>query len=172
VAAGSGSSTYQYRFWQSGNGGSSWSIVRDWSSTATYTLGAATPVGTYLITAEVRVNPAGGRDAVSASVPFELRILPATAVGVTADLTSPQLQGTAVAFTAAGSGTTAPMSYRFWRSANGGASWSIVRDWSTAQTWTMPASTATGSYLVSAEVRTGASAGRDAVSPNVPFLIQ
>jgi FtsP/CotA-like multicopper oxidase with cupredoxin domain len=64
---------------------------------------------------------------------------------------SPATAGTAVLFSAYGSGSTAPYQYRFWQ--NG----VMVQDYGVGSTWTMPASTLPGTYTIIADVRTSLS---------------
>ena len=82
----------------------------------------------------------------------------ATGVTLTPSKPTPHVVGTLVQFTAAGSVTPAPATpvayeYRFWLSTNGGAK-VMVQDWSTDDTWILPASTAVGNYVITADART------------------
>ena len=157
TAMGQGSTAiYQYRFWQSLDGGQTFTVVQDWTTAASWTLGANAPVGTYLIIADVRTDPATAtRDAYAwlnyavVSTP----VVPATGVTLTPSLPSPQPPGTAVAFTAAGQGSTG-YEYRFWLSPDNGATWTVVQDWSATDTWTLPSTTLEGDYVVLADVKT------------------
>jgi len=166
TATGSGSSGYQYRFWFFN--GATWSVVQNWSGAATWVLSSATPPGSYLVSAQVRTTVASTGDAASANLPFQVRPLAATGVTLTADLPSPQSTGTAVVFTAAGQGSSG-YQYRFWFLGAGG--WTVVQDYSTTATWTLPGTTAPGNYQVGVQVRTSNLVGADAASPNMPFSI-
>ena len=73
---------------------------------------------------------------------------PATGVTLTPNLASPHTEGTGVIFTASGSGSNAAYLYQFLR--NG----TIVQDYGTASTWTLPASTAVGTYSITVNVKT------------------
>jgi FtsP/CotA-like multicopper oxidase with cupredoxin domain len=157
TAAGQGSTSYQYRFWQSANGGLTFTMVQDWSATATWTLPATTPVGTYLIIADVKSNlSATVRDAYTWMnyAIVNAAIVPATGVTLTAGAPSPHVAGTGVIFTATGQGGSGGYRYRFWESADGGVTFTVVQDWSATATWTLPATTAVGTYLVIADVTT------------------
>ena len=62
------------------------------------------------------------------------------------------LAGTSIVFTASGVGSTVPYQYRFWL--NNGTTNTIVQDYSTLATWTLPPSTLAGNYTVTVDVRT------------------
>jgi FtsP/CotA-like multicopper oxidase with cupredoxin domain len=156
TAVGQGAATYQYRYWLSADGGTTWTMTQDWSPTATWTLPGTTPVGAYLVVADVKSNAsATTRDAwtwMSYAI-VDTAIVPATGVTLTASPGSPAVAGTAVTFTASGQGSTG-YRYRFWLSADGGASWVVAQDWSAGATWTLPSTTPVGTYLVVADVTT------------------
>ena len=167
TAAGQGASNYYYQFTLTPNGGVG-TIVQPWSSTATYTLPNTTPFGRYFISAEVRTAVTGTRDAVT-SMSYTLNAIPATGVTLTSDLASPQNAGTAVTFTAAGQGSSNYF-YRFTLTPSGQGG-TVVQNWSTTPTWTMPTTTAAGTYFISAEVRTATSGARDAVVSSPAFIL-
>ena len=77
---------------------------------------------------------------------------PASGVTIAASPLS-ALSGTAVVFTATGSGSTAPYQYRFSLSSNGTGT-TVVQDYSLADTWTMLGTTPSGTYTITADVRT------------------
>jgi hypothetical protein len=115
-------------------------------------------LGDYVVLADVRSSTTAlNRDAytfVTFSIVNALNP-PASGVTLTSNLASPQVGGTAVTFTAAGLGSTG-YRYRFWLSNNNGATWAIVQDWSPTATWTLPGTTAVGTYVVLADVNTNA----------------
>jgi IPT/TIG domain-containing protein len=86
---------------------------------------------------------------------------PATGVTLSADLPSPQLAGTFVTFTAAGTGASG-YQYQFWLSADAGATYALAQDWSAATTWTTPSSLAAATYRVLVDVRTSPGVAFDA----------
>jgi hypothetical protein len=88
--------------------------------------------------------------------------VPATGVTLTANVASPVLAGTAVTFTAAGQGSPFRYYYQYWL--DPGTGWTMVQDYSTNPTWTLPASTPIGSYRVSVHVRTSAAMWMDAAA--------
>ena len=160
TASGTGSSGYQYRFWL--HNGASWSMVQDYGVGATWSLPASTPVGSYTIAVDVRTSSAVYRDAV-AYLPYQIgsAVTPATGVGITPDQGSPHTAGTAVLFTASGTGSSG-YQYRFWL--HNGASWSMVQDYGVGSTWSLPASTPVGNYTIAVDVRTSTAVYRDAVN--------
>ncbi len=84
----------------------------------------------------------------------------ATGVTLTPSLASPQVLGTAVAFTAEGQGSSG-YQYRF--DFYNGSTWSTVQDYSSTNAWTMPASTPVGDYWVAVLVRTNPSGAHNAI---------
>src|SRR5438034_923210 len=72
-----------------------------------------------------------------ADLPYAIQALgPVSAVTVTADRAAPQLPGTTITLTAAATGGTAPVQFKWWvYSATG---WTVLQDWSpaTSATWT------------------------------------
>jgi hypothetical protein len=61
VAAGIGSSGYDYQFWL--NNGAGWTVVQDYGNGASWTLPASTPAGSYTVTVYVRTSATVTRDA-------------------------------------------------------------------------------------------------------------
>lgn len=149
-AAGTGGTApYAYRFWVQPWGGA-WQIVRDWSSSSSYSW-LPTTEGGHNVTVEARSSGAASAE-VQAGIQYILTPgggSAMTAVVLTTSLASPQPLGTAITLVAAGTGGTAPYAYRFWVQPWGGA-WQIVRDWSATAThlWTP---TAAGGYNVTVE---------------------
>jgi Fibronectin type III domain len=155
--ASGGAPPYQFK-WFVANGLAAPTVVRDWSTTATYTWQPAV-AGTYQITAWVRsagsVTDAAGPSA-TMTVPF--RIDPATTTApkpVTVgapipSLASPQRVGTAIRFTANGAGGVPPLQYRWLVST--GQGYVIRQNWGTSNSfvWTP---TVAGSLLVRVQVR-------------------
>src|SRR6185295_17594468 len=75
-----------------------------------------------------------------------------SAASITADKVSPQLAGTTMILTAAGTGGMTPYSFKFLVTTNNWATFSVLRDWSTMPTyaWTP---TIAGSYQVGVYAR-------------------
>lgn len=170
TAAGQGSAGYQYRFSMSTNGGP-FLVVQPYGADATFTLqGSSTLPGSYIVVASVRTTTTVDADATSAQVPITIVKRPASGVTLSANLSSPQPKGTAITFTAAGQGSS-DYQYRFLLSTNNGTTFTVVQNYGTTTTWTLPATVAAGNYLVQVEVRTSTLVARDAVSDNFPFAI-
>ena len=154
TAQGQGSTgAYQYRFWLFENG--AWTVVQDYSANNTWVMPTTTLAGNYQVAVHVRTSDAVFVD-VQALMPFVIgtptTYTPATGVTLTANPTSPAPAGTAILFTAQGQGSTDPYQYRFWIFRNG--AWEVVQDYSATNTWTMPSTTAAGTYDIAVHVRT------------------
>ena len=123
---------------------------------------ANTPAGQYVVAADVRSTSAVDRDTV-AYLGYEVTTGPATGVALTPDPGSPTPHpaGTAVLFTAAGQGSS-NYDYRFW--IFNGISWSLAQDYGNGATWTLPANTPAGNYVLAVDVRTSSSVNRDTVT--------
>jgi hypothetical protein len=149
-----GATGFQYRFWVWSGG--TVKVVQDWGAAPTWTLPSATPAGTATVQVDIRSRDI--REAYT-KLPFVIANAPATSVNLTANLSSPQLTGTPVTFTAMGAGSAA-YRYRFW--VWSGTTATIVQDWSTTATWTLPGSASAGTYTVQVDVRTNETVLRDA----------
>ena len=125
-------------------------------ATQTWTLAGTRPAGDYRIIADVRTDPNKATRDAFAYMTYSLVApapSPATGVTLTTNVTSPQIVGTDVVFTAQGQGSSGYL-YRFWLTSDGGVTFSIVQDWSATATWTLPSTTAAGTYQVIADVKT------------------
>jgi hypothetical protein len=153
----------QYRF--SLNNGTTNTLMQDWSSTATWNMPTTTPVGTYTLTVDMRTSAVSATPDASSTFVFGIIAAPASAVRVTPNVASPHVNQTAITFTAASVGTTAPQ-YRF--NLNG----AVVQDYSTTATWTMPLSQPAGTYTITADVRTNTlSATPDVTSAPLSYVV-
>ncbi|MBL0276933.1 MAG: multicopper oxidase domain-containing protein [Anaeromyxobacter sp.] len=157
TAAGIGSSGYQYSFFRSANGGP-FVEVQPFGAAATWTMPASTPEGNYSVVAHVRASPASpAGEITSAPVLYTLRaFVPATSVAITPSRVSPALAGSPyvpATFSALGSGSTGGYQYRFSVGTNGGPI-VLIQDYGVGSSWTMPASTPPGTYVVKVDVRT------------------
>jgi hypothetical protein len=124
-----------------------------------------TPVGNYTLTVDVRTSAVSATPDASSTFVFGIIAAPAFAVRVTPNVASPHVNGTAITFTAASVGTTAPQ-YRF--NVNG----TVVQDYSATATWTMPLLQPAGTYTVTADVRTNTlSATPDVTSAPVTYVL-
>jgi hypothetical protein len=166
TASGQGSAGYEYRFWL--NDGTGWQIVRDYSTSPTWTL--SRPAGTYYVTVYVRTSSAVGVDAEAGLGPYVINAAPAPATGVTLTPSTASVTfGTPVTFTAAGVGGAGTYEYKFWLF--DGTSWQVVRDYATSPDWTLPGWAAPGSYVVTVYVRTTPTASLDAEAGAGPIVV-
>jgi hypothetical protein len=155
---------FEYRYWV--NTGAGFQLVRDYFASGTF-VWTPTTAGAYDILVDVRtIGNTALREASNKIFFYQIQPAPATAVAITPSLASPQLHGTPVTFTAAGSGGTGKYEYRFWL--NTGTGYAIVQDYSTLPTWTWIPALA-GHYDLLVDVRSlGSTSLRDA-SNNVFF---
>jgi len=159
TAAGQGSAGYDYRFLL--HDGTNWTTVQDYGNGATWTMPVSTLPGAYTLAVDVRTSPNVARDTV-AYLGYLLQPTPATGVAITPNPASPGTAGAPVIFTAAGQGS-AGYDYSFWLHDVATGIWSMVQDYGSGAQWTMPGTTAAGSYIVAANVRTSSAVNRDAV---------
>jgi hypothetical protein len=129
-------------------------VVQNWSTTAIY---AWTPTTAASYTVTVWARSAGVTvDAAQASAQMAYVIntppvSPVTGATLTANVASPQTTGTAITFTAGGSGGVAPQQFKFLVQQAGAAA-QVVQNWSTSATYTWTTTTA-ASYTISVWVR-------------------
>jgi FtsP/CotA-like multicopper oxidase with cupredoxin domain len=157
-------SAYQYQFTVNGV------LAQTWSATATYKLLSLT--GTYSVQVDVRTSPSTLVPDASATVSNYVIALPAVAsVTMAPSLPSPHTMvvGQPVVFTA----TALPygMMYQFWLDSGAGYGTTPVQAWSVSNTWSMPATTAAGTYNVMVEVTNSATLLPEA-SVVVPYVVQ
>ncbi len=159
TATPAGSSGYQYRWWLK-TGAGDFVLQQDYGTSATWTLPANTPIGAYQVKVDVRTSAIVDLD-LTQTMDFVLKApAPASGVTIAYNLSTPQPQGTPVTFTLTASGSTGYV-YRFWLSADAGAHYTKVQDWSAASSWVMPGSTVAGTYRVLGEVKTTSGVYRD-----------
>jgi len=137
VASG-GVAPLQFKFWASLDGGTTWTVVRDWGSdTATWTPLAAGPNALIAVWARSATSTADAAEAFRTE-PYPVSAPNALAVqSITPSLPAPQLPGTTITLQAASNGGIAPVQYKWWTSPDGGTTWTVLRDWgSDTVTWT------------------------------------
>ena len=130
-------------------------VVLDWAVGNTWTMpttvpvvGGPWPAGSYTLTVDAATAPSTTPDATGV-LDFDIVNPPATGVTLTVSPAGPHINGTAITFTAAGSGSTG-YQYRF--NLNG----TQVGDYSTTAAYTLPLSTppVPATYSITADVRT------------------
>jgi hypothetical protein len=173
VATG-GTAPLQYKFYLYSEATAAWTVLQDYAtgSQVTWTPSAA---GTYRV--QVWVRSAGSTanyDAWLASSDFIVNppsTPPVTITSITAAPASPVTVGTAVTWTAAATGGTAPLQYKFWLYNVGTAAWTVLRDYATGNQvgWTP---TVAGTYQVQIWARSaGSTASYDAWQNSAPFIV-
>ena len=130
------------------------------------------PTSTALATGNLRIiSNTGGVANTQINLPVYGNPLPANgAVTLTPSLPSPQALGTAVTFTAAGSGSTGLPAggYQYQFSRNG----TVVQAWNYLPTWTLPSTTTSGTYTIRVDVRAGwSAAGASQANRSVSYSI-
>jgi len=155
-----GTGSYEYWFVMSSNGGVSYSTVRPYSSSPTFTWDTSTAnAGSYIIV--VYVRNAGSPAVMEAKTSMTYSVVtapPASGVTLTASPASPQFKGTQVTLTAAGQGGSGSYEYKFTISSDGGITYSTLRTYSTSSSFTWDTSTVNaGSHIIVAYVRNAGS---------------
>jgi N-acetylmuramoyl-L-alanine amidase len=159
AAASGGSSPYQYKWLLSD--GTSTTVLQAWSTSSTVTWTPSTANPSYQITVWARSasNTADAAENANSTrtMPFAITSAPTplTLTSITPNVSAPQQAGTAITFTANVSGGTAPQQYKWWLFAGG--TWTVVRGWSTSNTYTWTPSASDGSYRVGVWVRSASS---------------
>ncbi len=146
TAVGTGPGTHQYRFSLDGTPVS----VPEWGPTNTWTMPGTTLGGSHAVLVEISDAPPTAQS--SATVTQFVTFPPATLVTLTPSVASPQIVGTPVTLTAAGSGSDpgAVYSYRF------RVDGADATGWQTEPTFLLPTSTV-GTYSLTVDTTTVAS---------------
>jgi len=175
IASGGSAGPLQYRFWRYNNTSGSWTLAQDYSASNTYTW---TPgygdAGSY--TLQVWVRSAGSTASYEAWLATSTFSIVRSAVTVTsfvASQTFPSAPGTAIAWTAAATGGSGTLEYKFYRYKYG-SGWTLVRDYGASNTYTWtPGSAETGDYVLQVWVRSvGSGVDYEAYAATDVFRIQ
>jgi hypothetical protein len=170
ATASGGVSPYQYKWWL--YNGTTWSILRDWSTTRTYTWTPTVAGTAYQIRVWAR-NAGSTADVgtVNRVVPFVITLTsPLTLTSLASNRPSPQRVNTSITFTATAAGGTAPYQYKWW--VFNGSTWVVFRNWSTTATFTWTPTLARTNYRIRVWARNaGVTADVGDVSREVPFVI-
>ena len=155
---------YQFRV-QDANG---WRIVRPWGGSPTWTLLAGSTAGYYNVVVQVRTGTTAGEQARAATVMY-YGYDPATSITISTDLTSPQLAGNAVTFTALAGPGPGPYQYQFLVYRNGLFVSQTV--YGASNTYVLPGTSVAGSYLIYGRARANSTSLWD-VQATRAFVIQ
>jgi hypothetical protein len=177
ATATNGTAPYSYKWWLFD--GATWSVLQNWSASNTYTwtpsvANSAFRIGVWVrnagSTADAFDNPAANG---SLNFPVNPAPTPLSVTSFTANRTAPQQVGTAITFTAAVAGGTAPQQFKWMLS--DGTSTSVVQAWSTSNTWTWTPTTANAAYQVTVWARNASNTVDAAENANsarsMPFAI-
>lgn len=168
ASATGGTAPYQYRWWL--HNGTSWELLRDWTTSPLLTWTPSSANANYVVTVWIKdANSTTATWDVNGSMSFP--IVAPLQVAMSANRTAPQLRGASITFTAAASGGTAPYQYRWW--VYNGASWQMLRDWTTNASYTWTPTTANANYVITVWVKNGGSTTTTwDGSASLPFRIQ
>jgi hypothetical protein len=137
-----GTAPYQYKWWLFD--GSSWTVTQNWSTSNTLAWTPTAASSAYRIAVWVR-NAGNNSDTYenansNGSIGYTVTpgAAPLSITSLTPNVPSPQLTGTAITFTAAAAGGTAPYQFKWRVSTNGGSTFTTAQDWSSISTvtWT------------------------------------
>jgi hypothetical protein len=166
-----GTAPYQYKWWLFD--GANWTVLQAWSTSNTFTWTPTAANAAYRMAVWVR-NAGSTADAYdnansNTSIPYPVTAstpppTPLSLTSLTANRTAPQQTGTAVTFTTAATGGTAPRQYKWLLS--DGTSTSVLQAWSTSNTVTWTPSTANAAYQVSVWARNASSTADAAENAN------
>jgi hypothetical protein len=146
------SANMQYQYWLYTAASDTWSMLQDYSPQTTY-VWMPPAVGTYGLQVWARqVGSTATYDMYRSSGLFDIVSAPPQVVSLTSNVSLPATAGTAITWTAGATGGTAPVQYQFWR--QDGATWSMVQDYSSLNTYTWPTTAGDiGQHAVQVRVR-------------------
>jgi hypothetical protein len=140
-----------YRFWMRPPGGS-WTVLRNYSSSNTFNWTSDTLVGTYGLEVDVKSSASTAAYDSVANTTFTTTAPNAcTNAGLALSPPSPGPTGASVTMTGSSSSCPNPQ-YRFWVK-DPGRSWSMVQDYSSANTHVWSQTGLTGTYAMEVDVR-------------------
>jgi hypothetical protein len=161
AAATGGTGALHYKWWL--HDGSKWSVLQDWTSSAIYRWQPTQANLAYRVAVWIRnaTSTADAYDNPASNGSVAFPITAATSAqqllltSLTADRAAPQTVGTTVTFTATATGGSAPYQYKWWL--YDGARWTVLRDWSTSNTYAWKPMTANPAYRVGVWIRNATS---------------
>lgn len=167
-----GTAPYSYKWWLSD--GTTWRLLRDWGTSATYawtptSANAGYRVGVWVRSAGMTTDV----DEANLSLPFVIGAAPSArvaTVALQADRLTPQPVGGTITWTAQPVGGTAPLSYKWWLW--DGTTWRVLRDWGSSATYAWTPTSSNAGYRVGVWVRSmGATSDVDEANVSQPFAI-
>ena len=171
AAASGGQGPYQYKGWAFD--GTTWTVIRDWSASATFTWQPASANDAAWVAVWARsATTTTDTEEASGGMPYEITAAKATPLQVTltADRPAPQAAGTTITFTAAASGGQGPYQYKAWVS--DGTTWTVLRDWSASATFTWQPASANSAAWVAVWARSATTTtDTEEASGGMPYAI-
>ncbi|HEU4758658.1 MAG TPA: PQQ-dependent sugar dehydrogenase, partial [Dehalococcoidia bacterium] len=127
----------QYRFWRFDVATNTWTMVRDYTTSNTFLWATSSAdVGQHKFGVWVRsAGSTAAYESYLGTAVFTITAATATATSLTANVTFPVAAGTQVTWTATATGGSAPLQYRFWRFDVATGTWTMVRDYTTSNTF-------------------------------------
>jgi hypothetical protein len=160
AVAANGTAPYSYKWWVFD--GANWTVLQNWTSGSNaYTWTPVVANSAYRVAVWVRSagNTADTYDNAQSNGSLAFPVNPATAplavTSLAANRTAPQPVNTAVTFTAAASGGTAPYWYKWL--ATDGVTTAVLQNWSTNDTMTWTPSTPNANYQIIVWARSASS---------------
>jgi cell wall-associated protease len=163
-----GKTPYSYKWWVYDG---SWRVVQEWTKNATsYTWTPLVPRSIYQV--RVWVRSAGSTSDVAervASMSFPIQQAVA-GLALVSDKPSPQPAGRPITWNGTTTAGAAPVSFKWWVS--DGATWTVLRDWSTSGSFTWTPSAANQKYSVRVGARGAGLSGEPEQTKTVAYPIQ
>lgn len=166
-SGGAGSYEYQFRIQEGGV----WTVVQPYAAGNTFgwdTTGKA--VGTYRVEAQIRNAGSIATVEGSSYLDFSITLPPEPSVSLAATPAGPQVTGTAITFTATGSGGTGSYEYAFQVLNNG--VWETVQPYGSANTWAWDSTGKTpGTYTIKTLIRNAGSTADSEGSAQTSYVL-
>jgi RHS repeat-associated protein len=126
-----GTAPLSYKWRLSNDGGTTWSVLQNWTANASTYVWTPSAVGSqYRVGVWVR-SAGNSNDSPEASAAAAYVVTPPSVTGVSVypDRLPPQVVGREIRWTAMAGGGSAPLSYKWRLSTNGGTTWTVLQDW-------------------------------------------
>jgi hypothetical protein len=170
-ASGGGATPYQFKWWLFD--GTTWTMLRDWGTATAYTWTPTTANANYRVGIWARdATSTADSNTFNLSIPYVINVASSGSltVGLTSNVPSPQVAGTAVTFTASASGGSGSYQFKWW--VWNGTVWTMVGDWATSTTFTWTPTEANANYRIGVWARNASStADSNQFNLSVPFVI-